>query len=172
VTDHGNGTYTAIFTATTAGTARQISATIAGKPVTTPLPTITVTPAASATADLSITIAGPTSVAAGATLNYTITVTNLGPSTSATGYTITDVLPTGLTAVATSGETISGQKITIVRAASLAAGQSRIYVVAVTVSSKLTKGSILKNSASVATRGTVDPVMSDNVSKVISTTIA
>ncbi len=43
VTDNSNGTYTAIFTAATAGTARTITASIGGSPVTSALPTITVT---------------------------------------------------------------------------------------------------------------------------------
>ncbi len=43
VTDNGNGTYTATFTGTTAGT-NTITATINGQPVTTPAPTVTVTP--------------------------------------------------------------------------------------------------------------------------------
>jgi adhesin/invasin len=44
VTDHGDGTYTAIFTGLAAGTARNIGATIDGSDVTTPQPTITVVP--------------------------------------------------------------------------------------------------------------------------------
>jgi hypothetical protein len=46
VTDHGNGTYTATFTATAVGTPVTITATINGLEVTTTLPTVTVTPAA------------------------------------------------------------------------------------------------------------------------------
>ena len=42
-TDHANGTYTAVFTAGTAGTATTIHATIGGAAVTSTLPTITVT---------------------------------------------------------------------------------------------------------------------------------
>lgn len=43
-TDRGDGTYTAGFTGTTAGTATTIEATIDGEPATQPLPTITVVP--------------------------------------------------------------------------------------------------------------------------------
>ena len=46
VSDNGNGTYTATFTAATAGTARTITATIGGVAVTSALPTIAVTPGA------------------------------------------------------------------------------------------------------------------------------
>ncbi|HTT66601.1 MAG TPA: Ig-like domain-containing protein [Gemmatimonadales bacterium] len=41
--DHGDGTYTAVYTATTAGTAQTIGATVNGAAVTTARPTITVT---------------------------------------------------------------------------------------------------------------------------------
>src|SRR5439155_859049 len=43
-TDHANGIYTAIFRGSTAGTATTIGATINENPVTSVLPTITVTP--------------------------------------------------------------------------------------------------------------------------------
>jgi len=42
VTDNLDGTYTAVFTATTAGTPATVNATIGGVPVTTALPTIRV----------------------------------------------------------------------------------------------------------------------------------
>ena len=45
VTDHGNGVYTAVFTATTAGTARTVSATLNSAAVTSTLPAVTVTAA-------------------------------------------------------------------------------------------------------------------------------
>ena len=45
-TDNGDGTYTATFTGQTAGTATTIGATIDGSPVTSTLPTITVTASA------------------------------------------------------------------------------------------------------------------------------
>ena len=43
-TDHGNGTYTALFTGVTSGTAATIGALLDGAPVTSTLPTIQVTP--------------------------------------------------------------------------------------------------------------------------------
>ena len=46
VTDNGNGTYTATFVGTTAGTPVTITATVSGKEVSTVLPTITVIPGA------------------------------------------------------------------------------------------------------------------------------
>ena len=41
--DHGNGTYTATFTAAAAGTATTVGATLGGSPVTSTLPSLTVT---------------------------------------------------------------------------------------------------------------------------------
>ncbi len=55
----------------------------------------TVTPAA----DMAVAVAGPSgAVAAGSTVTYTVTVTNNGPS-PATGVTLTDTLPAGVTFV-------------------------------------------------------------------------
>jgi uncharacterized repeat protein (TIGR01451 family) len=56
------------------------------------------------TADLSITKSGPYDLpGAGGELAYTIVVTNLGPN-AATGVTVQDPLPTGLTFVSTTGD--------------------------------------------------------------------
>ena len=63
--------------------------------------------------DLSlIKIASGTSVPAGGLLTYTLTITNLGPSTS-TESTVIDVLPSGLalTATTTVGATCVGESI-------------------------------------------------------------
>src|SRR5262249_37333383 len=49
-------------------------------------------------ADLSIANAGPASAATGATFNYTITLSNLGPS-AATGVAAQDTLPPGVSLV-------------------------------------------------------------------------
>jgi uncharacterized repeat protein (TIGR01451 family) len=55
-------------------------------------------------ADLSISMAGPLSLpGSGSELTYAIVVTNLGPN-AATGVTVQDLLPTGLSFVANSGD--------------------------------------------------------------------
>lgn len=64
VTDHGDGTYTATFTGLVAGTATAIGATLGGSPVTTTLPTVTVTPGVPSAAK-SVVTAGAASVASG-----------------------------------------------------------------------------------------------------------
>ena len=52
----------------------------------------------------------------GATITYTLTVRNNGPSATSTTSTITDILPAGITPVAASGAgwtcTIAGQTVT------------------------------------------------------------
>jgi uncharacterized repeat protein (TIGR01451 family) len=53
-------------------------------------------------ADLAIDKAGPSSAGVGNVLGYTISVSNLGPST-ATGVTVTDTLPAGTTFLAAGG---------------------------------------------------------------------
>jgi uncharacterized repeat protein (TIGR01451 family) len=78
-------------------------------PTSTPTATITNTPTGPA-ADLAVSKVGsPDPVAVGASLTYTITVTNNGPST-ATGVTLTDTLPAGVTFVSVSpGQPTCGQ---------------------------------------------------------------
>ena len=55
--------------------------------------------------DLAIAKRGPTSLAAGATASYVLTITNSGPSTAA-NVTVTDVMPAGLSLV--SATVVSG----------------------------------------------------------------
>ncbi len=82
-TDNGNGTYTASFTGTIAGSATTINATINGVAVTGTLPTITVTPGAISTTQSTITV-GSSSVTSGASTTLTLTVrdANSNPLTS------------------------------------------------------------------------------------------
>jgi adhesin/invasin len=83
VTDNGDGTYTAVFTGTTAGT-NTVTATIDGQAVTTTAPTITVTPG---NADLAQTIVAlnPTSILSGGTSTVTLTVRDANGNQLAAG---------------------------------------------------------------------------------------
>lgn len=74
VTDHGNGTYSATFTATTVGSARTIAATVGGNALVSALPTITVTIGRPTIAALSLYSGAPGSP-------LTITGTNFGQTT-------------------------------------------------------------------------------------------
>jgi adhesin/invasin len=73
VTDNGNGTYTSTFTATVAGSARAIGATVNGSAIASTLPTITVTasagPISPATSVVSVS---SSSVASGNTVTLTL----------------------------------------------------------------------------------------------------
>jgi YVTN family beta-propeller protein len=83
-TDHGDGTYSAIFTAATAGTATTIGATIDGSAVTSTLPTITVTAGAISAATSVVTVSSAT-VASGATVNLTLQAKDAAGNALATG---------------------------------------------------------------------------------------
>ncbi|OLC68877.1 MAG: hypothetical protein AUH78_25205 [Gemmatimonadetes bacterium 13_1_40CM_4_69_8] len=69
--DHGNGLYTATFTAVTAGTFTTIHATLNGAPVAPPKPTITVVPGNAVTAQSIITVSAPI-VVSGASATLTL----------------------------------------------------------------------------------------------------
>ena len=62
--------------------------------------------AITARADLGLTKTGPTSIVAGNTLIYTLTVTNTGPSDAA-GVVVSDATPAGLVFVSTTGDCIT-----------------------------------------------------------------
>src|SRR5205814_2132090 len=70
--DHGDGTYTATFTGSTAGTARTVTATIGGSAVTTALPKITVTPGPASLSQSVVSVI-PSSIKAGSTASVTLT---------------------------------------------------------------------------------------------------
>jgi len=71
VIDVGDGTYTATFTGDTAGTATTIGATIGGTPVTTTLPTVTVTPGPVSLSQSQVTVSVP-GVTSGGTATITL----------------------------------------------------------------------------------------------------
>jgi hypothetical protein len=84
VTDAANGTYTATFTATTAGTARSIGATINGNAITSVSPTITVTTAPPSPATSTVTLSGAT-VASGSNLTITLQAKDAAGTNITTG---------------------------------------------------------------------------------------
>jgi uncharacterized repeat protein (TIGR01451 family) len=122
--------------------------------------------------DLSITktdSADP--VVAGATLTYTIVVTNNGPST-ATNVVVTDPLPTGLvfaSGTATGGGTVTNSGSTVTASIpTLASGASATITIATTVATTAT--GTLSNTATVA--GAETDTNTANNSAVAQTTIA
>ena len=72
VTDLGNGTYAALFTGVTAGNARTITASIAGSPITSTLPTITVNSGPPSVSQSTVSVV-PASIQSGSTAIVTLT---------------------------------------------------------------------------------------------------
>src|SRR5262245_1156052 len=94
VTDNNDGTYTATFTGTAAGS-NTVTATIGGQPVTTPPPPITVTAGTpgAISAALSTVALSPASIETGGTTTVTLTArTALGAPLTTGGATVTFAL--------------------------------------------------------------------------------
>lgn len=83
-TDHGDGTYSAIFAATVAGTATTIGATIGGAPVTSTLPSLTVLAGAASTVTSIITTGLPT-IASGTGTSLTLQAKDASGNNLTTG---------------------------------------------------------------------------------------
>ncbi len=133
-------------------------------PVTTNNAATSTTPTApSADLRLSKALASPAPVTPGATVSWTLTLTNAGPSTAASP-SITDTLPAGLTGVATTTPT-AGWSCTAATgnltcgAASLAPGATASITVSGTLDASAT--GTLTNTAT-ATAATADPDTSQN----------
>jgi uncharacterized repeat protein (TIGR01451 family) len=115
-------------------------------------------------ADIAITKTGPTNVLATANFSYTITVTNLGPST-ASNVSVSDTLPAGVTFVsATGGGTNDAGVVGWPVVASFANGAMTNFTVTVTAPASGT----LTNVAS-STSATTDPSAGNNSSSFITT---
>jgi uncharacterized repeat protein (TIGR01451 family) len=122
-------------------------------------------------ANLSLAVSAPGTIAAQASASYayTLVVTNLGPSDNTGGFTLTDTLSAGVTfqsGGSTAGAVASGQTITYT-SAGLTNLSAQTYVIAVTAPA-MANGTVVQNSATVATLGTPDPVSANNT--VITTT--
>jgi uncharacterized repeat protein (TIGR01451 family) len=119
-------------------------------------------------ADMAVTASGPSTVTAGTTVTYTITLTNNGPSAAA-GVVLTDTLPAGSTFVSltqtggTDSFTLaqSGGSATETANANLAAGSSDTFALAVSAPSTLAPGANFSDTASVGS-STSDPNTANN----------
>ncbi len=108
-------------------------------------------------ADVATTCSGPASVAPGATFNYSVTVTNPGPST-ASNVVVTDSLPGTATFVsATGGGVNNSGVITWPTIAALLSGGTANFTVTVTAPVGGSLTNIVSSSSSV-----LDPVASNN----------
>ena len=120
-----------------------------GSPTSDPNPTNNTTPpvitSVTPLADLVIAKTGPANVFAASNCSYTISVTNLGPS-SASGVVVTDSLPAGVTFVTASGNGSNNAGVVSWNLGVLASGQSSNLTVTVTAPASGT----LTNLASVS----------------------
>jgi uncharacterized repeat protein (TIGR01451 family) len=117
--------------------------------------TDTVTPVA----DLAITKSdGVTSVTAGTSTTYTITVTNNGPSTVPAGVVVKDTIPANTTPSESEADcSISAGVLTCTTTAALAPGGSVSYSLTLAVASSFTNGGTLANTASIFSSPISDP---------------
>jgi hypothetical protein len=94
VTDHNDGTYTAVLTGTTAGS-NTITATIGGQTASSTAPTLTVTPGTVSLSQSTISVA-PTSIQLNATATVTLQAKDaFGNNETAGGLTVQCALGTG-----------------------------------------------------------------------------
>jgi uncharacterized repeat protein (TIGR01451 family) len=107
-------------------------------------------------ADVTITKSGPGSSTPGATLTYTITVTNNGPSDAA-AVTVTDATPANTTFVSNSGACTSAFPCAL---GTMTAGQTKTITSDFSVSPSFT-GATITNSATVSS-ATADPTAGNN----------
>lgn len=121
-------------------------------------------------ADVSITKTGTGAPVAGEPIDYTLTVSNAGPS-RARGVTVSDTLPASLTGItASAGCSVAGQAVTCT-AAQLAVDGTATFTVHATVVTTFPGGNIA-NTATVATTGTTDPDPDNNTADFTSTVSA
>jgi uncharacterized repeat protein (TIGR01451 family) len=119
-------------------------------------------------ADLSITKSnGVTSVSAGGSLTYVITVNNAGPS-AATGATVTDNMPAALTGVTWTCSATIGSSCNVANGngninttVSLANNGSATFTVNATVAANAT-GTVANTATVAPPSGTTDPTLSNN----------
>lgn len=131
-----------------------------------------------AKADLSITKAASSAmVNESSAMSYTITVTNLSASTKALGIDVTDTLPSGMSFTSGSGTGWScsgvGSPVTVTCSlAELEKVTSTLLTLNVTAPTSVVAGAVtFSNIASVATSGTDDIVLANNISPAISVTL-
>ena len=137
------------------------------------------TAAAAASADLSVTkSASPNPVAAGGNLTYTLGVANGGPSAAAS-VSLTDMLPANTTFVsfaapggwATMTPAVGGTGTVTATNGSLASGGTANFTLVVKVDAGALDGTIISNTASVAS-ATTDPNGNDNAASASATVSA
>jgi uncharacterized repeat protein (TIGR01451 family) len=127
-------------------------------------------------ADMAVTVSGPSSVPAGTSAEYIITITNNGPN-SALGVVLTDILPAGsnLLSIAQTGadnfsQGGSGTTVTETASAAIPSGSSDSFTLTVFAPPSLTAGSSFNDAASVSST-TSDSNTSNNSASVTGTIV-
>jgi uncharacterized repeat protein (TIGR01451 family) len=123
-------------------------------------------------ADLAVVASGPSSVTAGTSATYTITLTNNGPS-SAQNVVLTDMLPAGSTLVSVTPGSVNPDTFSFGQSAgsisettaAIATGNTDTFTVVVSAPSNLSSGAAFNDTASVSS-STADPNTANNTSTV------
>jgi uncharacterized repeat protein (TIGR01451 family) len=126
--------------------------------VTTNNGTLTVTNVTLATADIAVLKTGPANGGAGSNLTYTITVTNIGPST-ATNVIVQDLLPAGFTFVSAVPATATVVSNVVTWPGFNLANHARSNFTVTAISAE---GGSFTNIASGSATGTSDPNPTNN----------
>jgi uncharacterized repeat protein (TIGR01451 family) len=92
----------------------------------------------------------PATAIAGNGFDYTLTVTNNGPSTHTGGISVSDTLPAGTSFQASTDCSAVLQVVTCSRSVTLASGATSVFTIHVTVGAAVADGTDLVNSGSVS----------------------
>ncbi len=123
--------------------------------------------------DLSVQKTGPSTLTAGQTASYRVTVSNLGTS-AAQGVRVTDAVPSGLTFSAQGSDPACGLQgsSVICPLGTLAAGQSRTLTVAfASAACTPVTNSFLTTNVATVTATTADPNSANNISGTVHTAV-
>ncbi len=117
----------------------------------------------SVSADLAVTKSdGVASVVAGTSTNYTITLTNNGPSAVASGAVVSDPIPAGTVGSETEPNcAIAGSTFTCTTTAVLASGASVVYHLVVAVPANYAPATVV-NTATITSSPATDPTPANN----------
>src|SRR5205823_2370018 len=111
-------------------------------------------------ADLAIAKSAPATASAGTDITYSLTVTNIGPSTSS-GGTVTDVLPAQVSFVSASAGSTNAAGTVTCNVGTLAPGATQPFTIVVHINPAAT-GPIANTATVTATNLTEDPNATNN----------
>jgi uncharacterized repeat protein (TIGR01451 family) len=114
----------------------------------------------------------PDPVSAGANLTYTINFSNAGPSDAQT-VTVSDAVPAGTSLVSATVTTGTGWAVNtagpiVFSKATVAAGESAVFTIVVSVPASTASGTVISNSAT-ASSATTDPTPGNNTGTAMTT---